>query len=50
MRTLQQTLDAVLDAGYYNPEGWMCNAARSACYAGVISVPEKDALILSIEN
>lgn len=50
MRTLQQILDVVIDAGYYTPRGWMCNAARSACRAGVISETEKDAVILSIQN
>ena len=49
MRTLQGTLNAILDAGLYDPvEGYMCNAARTAVFKNIITEVECDALILSI--
>ena len=49
MRTLQGTLDAILDAGLYNPgTGYMCNAAAAAVFKKVITQEECDALVLSI--
>lgn len=49
MRTLQSTLDAIIDAGLYNPEsGYMCNSAQVAVSRKIITQAECDALVLSI--
>lgn len=51
MRTLQSTLDAILDAGLYNPcVGHMCNSAQGggAVSRKIVTQAECDALVLSI--
>lgn len=51
MRTLQQTIDAIIEAGLYTGEQYdeyMCNAANLAVWQNVITQKERDALVLSI--
>lgn len=51
MRTLQQTIDAIIEAGLYTgeqPGEYMCNSANTAMLRNVITQKERDALVLSI--
>lgn len=52
MRTLQQTIDAIIGAGLYpnqnSDSSYMCNAANSAVFHELITEKERDALVLSI--
>ena len=50
MRTLQQTIDAIIEAGLYTEaQGqYMCNAANRAVWKNVITQKERDALVLSV--
>lgn len=51
MRTLQQTIDAIIEARLYTGERldeYMCNAANRAVWQNVITQKEQDALVLSI--